>query len=94
MSHEELAEATGIPAGTLRDWESQEAWCNSQEAIDKLAWALKFPPGFFTADEIETLEHWQVNFCHIEYDAVIICAGGWWVCPVAHGHQKPDVGTS
>jgi hypothetical protein len=75
MSHEELAEATGISAGTLRDWEEREAWCNSQEAIDKLAAALEFPAGFFVGSELETLEHWQVNFCHIEYDAVIICAG-------------------
>lgn len=75
MTHEALAEATGISAGTLRDWETKEAWCNSQDAVDKLATALNFPPSFFVASEIETLEHWQVNFCKIEYDTVIICAG-------------------
>lgn len=73
MTHDELAEATGISAGTLRDWEEERAWCNSQEAIDKLSAALNYPPGFFTAGEIELLT-WQPFFCKIEYDAVIICA--------------------
>lgn len=62
LSHAQLSKLTDINAGTLRDWEEKRAWCNSEEAINKLAWALKFPPGFFIGPEIENLEaknvHW------------------------------------
>lgn len=73
LTHEELSKATGIGAGMLQDWEDCNAWCNSQEAINNLALALKFPPGFFVGPEIEILEPWQVNMCRIDYDSLIVC---------------------
>lgn len=74
LTHAQLSEATGISTSMLRDWETNRAWCNSEEAIQKLAGALKFPPNFFLGPEIEILQPWQVHMCRIDYGAVIICA--------------------
>ena len=74
FSLEELAKMVDIQPGMLKGWEEGRVWCNSVETIQRLAWALKFPYGFFLGPEIEILQPWQVNMCRIDYGEPVICA--------------------
>lgn len=62
LSQSELAAWIGVAEKTLRAWEEKKEWCEDKEIILKLAWALKFPVGFFTGPEIELLDPKRVSF--------------------------------
>lgn len=62
LSQSELAAKIGVTEKKLRAWEDKQEWCEDKEIILKLAWALRFPVGFFTGPEIELLDPERISF--------------------------------